>query len=148
MNKLWYAATSIAFGCGAALAQVVPDVGPVSLQEIAERQAAPLTREEVLRLVSGANVEWASFGEGERRWTNDAGGQFWATRIGGPGSFNPHHKSGKGKWEVRDDAAYCVQLDYGHMMIEGWCWTFFAANGRILMNMVPAVPGSKIRIYR
>ncbi len=122
----------------------------LSLEEIAAKGGTPMTRDEVVKLVTGTQVVWSITQAGERRWTNEPGGSFWGTRIGtGAGSFNPHHKSGQGKWLVKDDGVYCVTIDYSTMIIESSCWTFYSAqsDGHVLVNIQPPSVG-KISLSR
>jgi hypothetical protein len=117
---------------------------PMTLEQIAARSGKPLSRDDVLKFVSRAKVQWSVFAGGERLWTNEPGGSFYASRIGtGVGSFNPHRKSGRGEWRVQDDGQYCVKIDYGMLMIEGWCWQFFeAGDGEWLMHLTPEGPST------
>ena len=138
MLKLSCAALVCSCLVGAAHAQTVAPES-LSLEDIAARAAKPLPRDEVIKLVSGARVNWAAFAGGERIWTNEPDGSLIGTRIGtGVGSFNPHRKSGRGQWSVRDDGSYCANIDYGMMMTEGWCWQFFSLGDHLMMHVTPA----------
>ena len=134
---------------GLATAQVFPDEEPLTLEAIEARHAQPLSRDEVLKMVTGTSVEWLRADNSGRRWTNDPGGQLWSSRFSaGAGSFNPHYRQGKGEWTVRDDASFCVHIDYRIMQIEDFCWRFYSVDGHVLMDVTPPSPGARIRFYR
>jgi hypothetical protein len=129
----------------AAQAQLPIAPEPMTREQIDARAGKPIARDEVLTLVSGARVHWIAFAGGERIWNNEPDGSLIGTRIGtGVGSFNPHHKSGRGHWLVRDDGAYCMKIDYGSLLIESWCWTFYKTDTEILMQVTPEERGARI----
>ena len=121
-----------------------PERAPLALEDIAARSGVPMSREAVVELVSGANVNWAAMGGGEMYWINRPDGTLSANRLG----YNPHWKTGRGKWVVRADGQYCVDLDFGHMVTESWCWQFFVAQDQILMHVEPVTPGVLITFKR
>jgi hypothetical protein len=133
------ASVAVVLAASAAVQAQTISPRPMPLDQIAAQSAALLSHDETLKFVSGAEVTWLAFSGGERIWTNELDGSLLGTRIGtGVGSFNPHHKSGRGNWVVNDDGSYCVRIDYGMQMIEKWCWQFFrAADGSMLMHITP-----------
>lgn len=99
-----------------------------------------MARVEVLRLVSDGNFVFVWPAGGQRYWTGRPDGTLSTNQIG----FNPHWKTGRGTWLVRDDGTYCATLDYGHLEVWTYCLTFFVADGQTLLHLDPAVPGVEV----
>jgi hypothetical protein len=146
-SRAGWVAVTIAVCALTAQAQV-PEVEPLSLEAIGARSGHPLSRDEVVQLVSGSRVDWVEPSGGERFWTNRPDGTNSANQIGTGAGFNPHWKTGRGKWVVSDDGTYSVDLDFGHMSVRAYRFQFFAANGQILMHVEPILPGVRVTFQR
>jgi hypothetical protein len=94
------------------------------LGELLAKQAVKLTKEDVEKLVTGANV-YNRGTQTERWWDNLPEGKIRSAR--GAGSFS-HNRSftGDGTWQVNDQGQYCVDLLWGNSRNpEKWCRFLF-----------------------
>lgn len=94
------------------------------LGEILGKQAVKLAKEDVEKLVVGANVYNRGL-QSERWWDNTPEGKVKGAR--GAGSFQ-HNRSftGEGTWLVNDQGQYCVDLLWGSSKTpEKWCRFLF-----------------------
>jgi hypothetical protein len=101
-----------------------------------------MSRNEVTSLINGSKIAFIWPAGGQRLWTNSPDGTLSTNQIG----FNPHWKTGRGTWLVRDDGTYCATLDYGHLEVWAYCLSFFVADGQTLLHLDPAIPGVMVFI--
>jgi hypothetical protein len=127
------------FSVGVAHAQAL-ETTPLSPEAIWARGGQPMPRVEVLGLVSDSKIVFLWPAGGERRWTSKPDGTVSANQIG----FNPHWKTGRGTWLVRDDGTYCATLDYSNMEVWTYCLGFFTADGQTLLSLDPVIPGLRV----
>ncbi len=115
----WIAGLAIALSAGTAHSQ------DAKLGEILGKQAQKQTKEDVEKLVVGANVYNRGL-QSERWWDNAPDGKVKGAR--GAGSFS-HNRSftGDGTWQVNEQGQYCVDLVWGstNKTPEKWCRFLF-----------------------
>ncbi len=114
----WIAGLAIGVSAGVAQSQ------DAKLGELLCKQAQKQTKEDVEKLVVGANV-YNRGTQSERWWDNGPDGKIRAARGAGSFSYNRSFV-GEGTWRVNDQGQYCVDMLWGNSKNpEKWCRFLF-----------------------
>jgi Protein of unknown function (DUF995) len=116
----------------------------MSLAEVEATGARYMTAVEVKALVSGAKTELTLVSGATRIWTNEADGTFVASRTNGP----KIRRTATGTWSVNDDAAYCLNFDWGSMETENSCRRLYKVEDRYYAYGLGAKPDTMSGRYR
>ena len=129
----------------AMLSAASPSFGQsLSFAEVQATGAKALSGAEVKELVSGARTEFTLVNGSTRQWTNAPDGTFVASRNNG----DVNRRSARGTWTVNDDAAYCLNFDWGAMETEMWCRRLYKVEDRYYAYSLEAKPDTKSGRYR
>jgi len=114
-----------------------------TLAQVTDLGAKPLSRQEALDVVSGAQTEFILVNGSERRWTNEPDGTFIASRTRAR-----ERTKAQGTWSIDQDGAYCLTFDWTHMDTEQWCRRLYRAEDSYYAFALSAKPETSSGRYR
>jgi hypothetical protein len=93
---------------------------PQVLGDLASKQPAKLSRDDLQKLLPGASMSRTTGGGSTQFWTNEASGTFIISTDGGSTPGRRQRGSGQGTWRIDDQGRYCVVLNWAAAK-EDWC---------------------------